>query len=276
MGYKILISILWLFWLLGFCSASTVSSLLDTTLIEDVSTSDNNWHLLFDLWSDFAGTYCIKLFDYDYPDLFYQFWIYNTSDSTYIPDNLRFSYFGTWIWNYVCSYTSAWYSYVYWKVNVWQLPFTYDLEYFVLDDLFYTNIPEMTSQECQSEYSLMPISSCNSEYCEMNNLCSVIWWSWSSTLYINDIRHESAPFIYVNIPEEFAWDYSTWEQEFTINVSWYNTDSDYIAWIINTQKSTPNDVDLNNIISWVLPLFVPWLVIILFIRFVFRFIKKIF
>ena len=106
-----------------------------------------------------------------------------------------------------------------------------------------------------------------------------VWWIctwWLSTLYINDIRHQSMPFIYVNIPEEFNWDYSTWINDFTIDVEWYNTDSNYIAWIIDTQKNKPSQSDFNNIITEIIPLFVPWLVIILFIYFVFRFLKKIF
>ena len=134
---------------------------------------------------------------------------------------------------------------------------------------------QYTSEECQSEYSLMPIWSCDSEYCELNWMCGVSW-TWLSELYINWINHLSAPEINLLIPLEYQWDYLyTWDI-LNINISWYNVDYEYIDNIIRTQNSTPNDTDLNNIVSGLTPLFVPWLVLILFILFVFRFIKKIF
>lgn len=133
-----------------------------------------------------------------------------------------------------------------------------------------------TSEQCQQEYSLMPISSCDSEYCELNNLCEVIGWSWSSTLYINDIWHESAPFIYVNIPDEFKWDYLTWEQEFTINVEWLNGDSDYIQWIIDVNSYRPSSEDFTQIFVGGLTLIFPYIIITAIIIFIRRFIKKLF
>lgn len=169
--------------------------------------------------------------------------------------------------------------------------------------------PQYTSEQCQSVYGLVSsgdLSSCQSslsscqlslsgwnntlshcsnslntcqsnlENCIQANCPSIDVNTWYSTLYINDIRHQSMPFIYVNIPEEFSWDYSTWINDFTIDISWYNVDTDYIAWIIDTQNYKPDESDFNKIITDVIPLFVPWLVIILFLYFIFRFIKKIF
>ena len=43
-----------------------------------------------------------------------------------------------------------------------------------------------------------------------------------------------------------------------------------------TQKEIPNEIDFNNTVSVLLPLFVPGLVLILFIYFIFRLLKKIF
>ena len=63
---------------------------------------------------------------------------------------------------------------------------------------------------------------------------------------------------------------------FDLWVSWYNVDTAYIDWIITTQKTLPDKQDFNNTISWLLPLFVPWLVIIACLYFIFRFIKKVF
>lgn len=134
-----------------------------------------------------------------------------------------------------------------------------------------------TSEECQQEYSLMPITSCNSEYCWLNWLCPEYTGSTMSELYINWINHLSAPVINLLIPLEYQWDYEyTWDV-MNINLSWENNvDYEYIDNIIRTQKSIPDSSDFENIITNLVPLFVPWLVIILFLIFIFRFIKKIF
>lgn len=128
----------------------------------------------------------------------------------------------------------------------------------------------MTELECMMDYSLVPYDS----LCSWNTLDS---WdvSWSS-LYINDIQYFSSENINITIPNEISWDYTGDENNFSIFISGYNVDTDYIAWIIENQNTLPNNVDFNNIITYLLPLFVPWLVLILFVYFVFRLVKKVF
>ena len=128
----------------------------------------------------------------------------------------------------------------------------------------------MTELECMMDYSLVPYDS----VCSWNSVDS---WdvSWSS-LYINDIQHLSSENINITIPSEISWDYTGDENNFELVISWYNVDSDYIAWIIENQNAVPSSEDFNNIITYLLPTFVPWLVFILFIYFVFRLIKKVF
>ena len=128
----------------------------------------------------------------------------------------------------------------------------------------------MTELECMTDYSLVPVDSI---VCSSGD--NTTWTQWSS-LYINEIQHLSSENIIITIPEEFSWDYTGDEENFVLTISWYNVDTDYIAWIIQNQTITPNNADLNNIISWIVPLFVPWLIVILFIYFVFKFVKKIF
>jgi len=169
--------------------------------------------------------------------------------------------------------------------------------------------PQYTSEECQTEYWLVSswvLNSCQSDLtsCQsslsgwdnsLNNcsnnllscqssLSSCIAWNcplddwdvqWSS-LFINNIQHIWAPLININIPEEISWDYTSSTGSFDLDVEGYNVDADYIEWVINIQNSKPTTEDFNKIITQVIPLFVPWLVIILFIYFVFKFIKKIF
>lgn len=143
--------------------------------------------------------------------------------------------------------------------------------------LFWGDCKLMSSLECQTDYNLIPIESVDINYCVSNQLCPAcdLTW-WNSELFINDIQHISAPLININIPEEFDWDYTWNDEEFLLDVKWYNVDTEYISSIITTQNSKPNNVDFNNIVSWLIPLLVPWLVLIAFIYFVFRFVKKIF
>lgn len=112
------------------------------------------------------------------------------------------------------------------------------------------------------------------------NSCMNNWWiSWDvqwSSLFINDDQVLWNKNIFINIPFDYEYSYTNEWEDFELDIVWLNYDEDYIAWIITTQNSKPSKSDLNYIISSLLPLFVPWLVIILFIYFVFKFIKKAF
>ena len=143
-----------------------------------------------------------------------------------------------------------------------------------------------TSLQCQTEYNLIPILSVDSNYCISNNLCSSsdcpsYTWDltpWVSNVWINDLFHPWAFNIIMNIPEEIDWDYAytnSW-QNMNIDVVWYNVDYDYINDVVDTQNYKPSSSDLSSIVSQIIPLFVPWLCIILLLYFIFRFIKKIF
>ena len=81
---------------------------------------------------------------------------------------------------------------------------------------------------------------------------------------------------YVYLPEYlgYNYEYSNWSDlDFTV---WVATDTWYINNINAIQNSKPSQWDLNKLVSEVLPLFVPWLAVILLLYFIFRFIKKIF
>ena len=128
----------------------------------------------------------------------------------------------------------------------------------------------MTELECMTNYSLVPVDSV------VVSQESLSWDTQWSALYINEIQHNSAWVINITIPEELSWDYTWNDESFDLWISWYNVDTDYIAWIIENQNTLPNSIDLTNTITNLLPAFVPWLVIVLFLYFVFRFIKKVF
>lgn len=132
--------------------------------------------------------------------------------------------------------------------------------------------------ECQDDLTTLSWSY-NSCLWELNTCMSWNPWTWDiqwSALFINNIQHIWKPIINITIPQEINWDYTTTWDLFDLSVVWYNVDYDKIEWVINTQSTIPTKDDFNKIVSEVIPLFVPWLIIILFIYFVFRFIKKIF
>ena len=145
-------------------------------------------------------------------------------------------------------------------------------------------VNEYTSLQCQTEYSLIPISEVDSSYCQSNNLCPS-WWTpsdcpnvWISNVFINDIFHPGAFNIIMNIPDEVDWDYAytnSWNN-LNIDIVWYNVDYEYMDWVVDIQTYKPNSDDFSVLVSQIVPLFVPWLCIILLLYFIFRFIKKIF
>lgn len=183
---------------------------------------------------------------------------------------------------YSANHTQTWYWHEQW--NIWWLWFCtteWIIYYSLIDEdcsmtINWYNFHKLSSNECQLEYNLIPISSVDTTYCVSNWFCPSQDFSWFSNLYVNDILFMPSSIYSLNIPEEFNFDYTWNENLLEIDVKWYNTDSDYIAWIISIQGNRPNNEFFNSIITDLIPKFVPGLVIILFIYFAFRFIKKVF
>ena len=129
---------------------------------------------------------------------------------------------------------------------------------------------DYTSLQCQSEYSLIPISEVDSSYCQSNNLCPS-WWTpsdcpnvWVSNLFINDIFHPGAFNIIMNIPEEISRDYAytnSW-YNFNLDIEWYNVDYEKMQSVIDKQSYIPTNEDFQNIILLIWPY---WKIIIFFV-----------
>lgn len=196
------------------------------------------------------------------------------TDYVYTRDLFWCFWYATNWWNYTLNITDE---------NWAWLTFVIDLYYLPMDYSITSWNPWYTSLQCQTEYNLIPIESVDSNYCTTNNLCPVCpscpVWSWSlSNVYINNILHVGAPNIIMNIPEEIDWDYAytQWWNNMNIDIVWYNVDYEKMQEVIDIQNYKPWSEDLNNVITSVVPLFVPWLCIILLLYFIFRFIKKVF
>lgn len=142
-----------------------------------------------------------------------------------------------------------------------------------------------TSLECQNEYNLIPIENVTKEYCEINhNLispesCPICEWSGSinwSALYINNEQVSSASRINVNIDDWIDYNLNYVEDSATINVTGPEWDQEYIQWIIDTNSYQPSTEDFKNVFVWWLTLILPYLVVVLFVVFIWKFIRKIF
>lgn len=126
----------------------------------------------------------------------------------------------------------------------------------------------MSELECMTEYSLVPVDS--------NTTVNVLDYSWDiqwSSIFINDIQHNSSENINITIPEEINRDY-TWDGEnLYIYVNWYNVDTEYIDSIIRTQSYKPSSEDFTNVV-WLLAPYSKYLVFLLFVFIIWAWIRK--
>lgn len=176
--------------------------------------------------------------------------------------------------DFVCVFSSDWISSSS-SCDTWAILSWYILEsdvntWYCVSNNLCPSCPVIDQEYCENNFNLIDPQNCPSSP-------SGSWSSWSA-VWINNIQHLGASNIFMSIPEEISRDYTYVDSgsSMEIDVEGYNVDYDYINWIIETQNSKPSSEDFNDIITRVLPLFVPWLVIILFIYFVFKFIKKMF
>lgn len=199
------------------------------------------------------------------------FYANNSNDLVYIKYNsVELQQLTTW---YYCFLDS---SLVYYrKINVWTTHA--NLTFF---NWFYSTTCNCTvCEECE-ECNECPII--DSQYCSDNNLCPSSWtwdceeWDWNwSALYINNIQHQSAPLINIDIPDYIYWDYSSSEEEFDLYVG-SGYDQDYIDNVIAINSYQPTSEDFTDVFVSGLTLVMPYIVIVLFIVFIRKLIKRIF
>lgn len=150
--------------------------------------------------------------------------------------------------------------YLSWQLSSCQNNSQCDYSWYILES-------EITPWYCEVQFWLISPSDCpNSSW------TGDIQWS---SFWVNNFQVMWGRNIYLYIPDWLNWDYTYVDENLQIEVE-NEWDSEYIEWVIENQTTLPNKTDLNNIITGVLPLFIPGLVIILFLYFIFRFIKKIF
>lgn len=305
---KLLLSLLLFFVsIISFWYCDNVSNLITVVSSWTVIFWTNPWNLIdvstsLDYW-----TYCVKFSncthltggDYD--------WCTATNSSSYLF--LWYSNSSTWKPNtriypndldrYYCNTLYSKYPYLNYAINPNNSSFAWfysmDYEIFYLDNLLNTNIPisdcptcetceeQYTSSQCQTEYSLIPISSVDSSYCITNWFCpssnltweDLTWLNWSA-LYINNIQHLGKPIINITIPQEIDWDYVSTGDYFNLDVSGLNGDEEYIQGIIDINSYRPTSEDFTKTFVGGLTLIFPYVILALFIVFLRKLIKRIF
>ena len=145
----------------------------------------------------------------------------------------------------------------------------------------------VTQNYCTNKYqNLIPESDITSDYCEVE-----FWlidpvncpsgWSWTgdvqrSALYINNVQYLGSPNIYVNVNDilDYSMTYVSWSA--IIDVDGYKADTWYMADILTVQEYHPSSEDFTVAFVSFLTLWLPYVVVILFVVFVRKLIRKIF
>lgn len=293
---KLLLSLFWIItiWLVNFWYCSTYYDIFDSFIISSWSIDLTNTYQNLYVFSDTnEKDVCIALSRENKKNIVW--WFANESLSSTVTVSVPYwQYFND--WDLTCSHWNKVSIKIKYNVSAtWVVDYKlYNLTSFLSSTVNFPSCPDCPTcpscSSCESDLlscqSDLATATWNLATCQ-NDLINCGWsmtWdcqqnTWEiqrSSLYINDIQHLWSENINITIPEEISWNYTWDNQDFDLVIEGYNTDSDYIAWIITTQNSKPTKSDLNYIISSLIPLFVPWLVIILFIYFVFKFIKKAF
>lgn len=146
---------------------------------------------------------------------------------------------------------------------------------------------QYTSLECQTEYSLIPVSDVTENYCTANfDLispadCPISSWTWDtqwSALFLNNVQYAGASNIYVNISDllDYSTTYIDSGSSFVLDVDWYVADTWYLNDILTVQEYHPNSEDFTTAFVSVMTLWLPYIVVALFVLFIRKLVKKIF
>lgn len=183
---------------------------------------------------------------------------------------------------YFCIFSNLRYIFFY-NTSSSQIDVNY--KFFKLNALINTQLPVLTSLECQTEYNLIPISEVTANYCALNfwmidpQECPINQWTWAivrSNLMINDIPYAQNQNINVFIPDFLAWNIAFNDFNTVIEVEWYNADEEYIQNVINQEKLTPTNKDIEEMITWFMTNYFPYLALAIVFLYLARKIYKIF
>lgn len=266
---------------------STVQSLIDTVSSWTASISEDWISNFYDFWTSPNKTVCIKITNLQTSSTsrnkFIKIWFY-WNKTALASDSQEFWFDQA--WQTVCLYANK--RYFNFNSTIWDVSFDY--EFYYLNDLYSEKTCILdnwyTQAQCESEYSLIPESSINSEYCEDRfNLiypenCPSSWWTWDvnwSSFFVNSHQVQGAANVYLRLPEFLNWDYIYIDSWTTLEVNVENMwDEDYLNNILEVQTYHPSSEDFTQSFTWNLTLLMPYIIICLFVLFIWRLIRWIF
>ena len=271
---------LWLFtaFILSFACFSKADDVEDLIVYSNNFSNVQIWTSYTSVaklnWTHEIKSCCVKFTNYNHERLSIGF----SMNPNWVPVRM-FEYANNWI--YVClDYYADWYLIAYSDTPKW-----FDWDVFVLSDLLTTPIPKLTSIQCQTEYNLIPVEEITANYCKLNfNLidpmeCPLNQWTWTivrSNLMINDIPYAQNQNINVFIPDFLAWNIAFNDFNTTIEVEWYNADEEYIENVINQEKLTPTNKDIEDMLTWFMTNYFPYLALAIVFLYLARKIFKLF
>ena len=180
-----------------------------------------------------------------------------------------------------------WWEYMTCTRYAWEITLTSDYTYHYYNIILWIDwlYPNYTSLECQTEYNLIPIDDVNANYCNLNfwmidpRDCPTTEWTWAiswTPRFINDEQYPWTNLLNINIPEDIAHSVIYNEEETIVNVEWYNADENYINWILQKEKLTPTNEDIEEMITWFMINYFPYLALAIVFLYLARKIFKLF
>lgn len=261
-----------------FSSAESIESLIPWDL-QTITVKSKSFYTIKDLISSEYSTYCVYV-EYItwWPEIFY--WFNSTLSQELRIWSFMFSDWPSWI--YQCMYVNLRYLFFY---NAWNTNLTVRFKVFDLIDFLNSDYPIYSSLQCQTEYNLIPVNDVNANYCNLNfwmidpKDCPKTEWSWAiswTPRFINDEQYPWTNLLNINIPNDIAHTVIYNEEETIVNVEWYNADENYINWILQNEKLTPTNKDIEEMITWFMVNYFPYLALAIVFLYLARKIFKIF
>lgn len=150
--------------------------------------------------------------------------------------------------------------YLSWQLSSCQNSSNCDYSWYILES-------EVTQNYCEVKYNLITPSDCPNSS-----------WSWEimwSSFRVNNFQVMWWRNIYLYIPEWLDWSYTYVDENLQVEVE-NEGDEEYIQSVIDINSYRPTSEDFTSVFVSGLTLIMPYIVIVLFIIFIRKFIKKIF
>ena len=283
----LLVLILSFFWV-SFTSATNTflnnfeNYLIATWYVENTRTS-NTAFTIYENTDQVDENFCLKIKNFSWnanSNRAFIYWWWTQPNNSTLSVQVFTPYY--WLdWNFFCS----WWNKQYFNVVAYAQT-SFDYEIYDLWSFLNANNNNYTSLQCQTEYNLIPIEDVTKNYCEVNfdlidplDCPSSPSWSGDvsrSALYIDNVQYSGSPNIYININDLLEYSMTYVSGSAVVDVNGYSYDTWYMADILTIQEYHPTTEDFTTSFVSFLTFALPYVVVILFVVFVRKLIRKIF